>query len=80
MSRVSVGCMMGKVSLGAAMEPAVWMANAARYRTGGVRTWNAVSCRMMSGDAALRRTPLYDDHVKMGAKMVPFCGWEMPLQ
>ena len=26
------------------------------------------------------RTPLYDLHVKMGAKMVPFGGWEMPLQ
>jgi aminomethyltransferase len=26
------------------------------------------------------RTPLYDLHVKLGAKMVPFGGWEMPLQ
>ena len=29
---------------------------------------------------ALRRTPLYDVHVKAGAKMVPFGGWEMPVQ
>ena len=29
---------------------------------------------------ALKRTPLYDIHVKTGAKMVPFGGWEMPVQ
>ncbi len=28
----------------------------------------------------LRRTPLYDAHVEAGAKMVPFAGWEMPVQ
>jgi len=28
----------------------------------------------------LRRTPLYDLHVSLGAKMVPFAGWEMPVQ
>ncbi|MFQ5898079.1 MAG: glycine cleavage system aminomethyltransferase GcvT [Candidatus Methylomirabilia bacterium] len=28
----------------------------------------------------LRRTPLYPVHVKAGAKMVPFGGWEMPVQ
>jgi aminomethyltransferase len=26
-----------------------------------------------------RRTPLYDVHVSLGAKMVPFGGYEMPL-
>ena len=30
--------------------------------------------------AALRRTPLYDCHVEAGAKLVPFAGWEMPVQ
>lgn len=29
---------------------------------------------------ALRRTPLYDLHVELGARMVPFAGWEMPVQ
>jgi glycine cleavage system T protein (aminomethyltransferase) len=29
---------------------------------------------------ALKRTPLFDVHVKAGAKMVPFGGWEMPVQ
>jgi aminomethyltransferase len=27
-----------------------------------------------------RRTPLYDEHVGLGGKMVPFAGWEMPVQ
>jgi aminomethyltransferase len=29
---------------------------------------------------ALRRTPLYDTHKALGAKLVPFAGWEMPVQ
>jgi aminomethyltransferase len=33
-----------------------------------------------SSDIALRRTPLYDAHVAAGAKLVPFAGWEMPVQ
>jgi len=28
----------------------------------------------------LRRTPLYDRHVAAGARLVPFAGWEMPVQ
>ena len=27
----------------------------------------------------LRRTPLYDVHKEMGAKIIPFAGWEMPV-
>jgi len=30
--------------------------------------------------AALKRTPLHDIHVGLGAKMVPFAGYEMPVQ
>jgi aminomethyltransferase len=30
--------------------------------------------------APLLRTPLYDEHVALGAKIVPFAGWEMPVQ
>lgn len=30
-------------------------------------------------DAALRRTPLYESHAELGAKLVPFAGWEMPV-
>jgi glycine cleavage system T protein (aminomethyltransferase) len=31
-------------------------------------------------EAGLRRTPLYERHVELGARMVPFAGWEMPVQ
>jgi aminomethyltransferase len=27
----------------------------------------------------MKRTPLFESHVRLGAKMVPFAGWEMPL-
>jgi len=34
----------------------------------------------VSVTAPLRRTSLYDAHVALGARMVPFAGWEMPVQ
>ena len=34
----------------------------------------------MTSTAELRRTPLYDRHAAAGAKLVPFAGWEMPVQ
>ncbi|MBK5220201.1 MAG: glycine cleavage system aminomethyltransferase GcvT [Thermoleophilia bacterium] len=30
-------------------------------------------------DAALRRTPFHEQHEDLGAKLVPFAGWEMPV-
>ncbi len=35
---------------------------------------------MTTTDQPLRRTPLYALHVELGAKMVPFAGYEMPVQ
>jgi aminomethyltransferase len=32
------------------------------------------------GGEVLIRTPLHDRHVALGARMVPFAGWEMPVQ
>lgn len=29
---------------------------------------------------SLQQTHLHDEHVKLGAKMVPFAGWDMPVQ
>jgi glycine cleavage system T protein (aminomethyltransferase) len=29
---------------------------------------------------SLRHTPLHDEHVALGARMVPFAGWELPVQ
>jgi aminomethyltransferase len=34
----------------------------------------------MTHETALRRTPLHDEHVALGARMVPFGGFEMPVQ
>ncbi|MFN2621956.1 MAG: glycine cleavage system aminomethyltransferase GcvT [Chthoniobacterales bacterium] len=31
-------------------------------------------------EAAEKRTPLYDEHVRLGAKMIPFGDWIMPVQ
>ena len=35
---------------------------------------------MASTADTLRRTPLHDRHERAGAKLVPFAGWEMPVQ
>lgn len=34
----------------------------------------------MSSDTPLIRTPLFDEHIRLGGKMVPFAGFEMPVQ
>jgi len=31
-------------------------------------------------EAPLKKTPLHADHVRLGARMVPFTGWDMPVQ
>ena len=31
-------------------------------------------------ESAAKSTPLYDEHVKLGAKIIPFGGWMMPVQ
>jgi len=31
-------------------------------------------------EGPLKRTPLYEEHLKLGARIVPFAGWEMPVQ
>lgn len=28
----------------------------------------------------MRKTPLYDEHVKLEARIIPFAGWEMPVE
>ena len=30
--------------------------------------------------ATVRRTPLYDTHAELGARFVPFAGWDMPVR
>lgn len=36
--------------------------------------------KMSDSQEKLQNTPLYDVHLRLGAKMVPFSGWNMPLQ
>lgn len=36
--------------------------------------------RFFASDENLKKTVLYDLHVKHGGKMVPFAGWSMPVQ
>jgi aminomethyltransferase len=31
-------------------------------------------------DTPLKRTPLFEEHRRLGARIVPFAGWEMPVQ
>jgi glycine cleavage system T protein (aminomethyltransferase) len=35
---------------------------------------------MTQFDTALKRTPLHAAHVRLGARMIPFGGWDMPVQ
>src|SRR3954466_12292841 len=35
---------------------------------------------MAAGTDTLKRTALHDRHASAGAKLVPFAGWEMPVQ
>ena len=35
---------------------------------------------MASGTETLKRTPLHERHAAAGARLVPFAGWEMPVQ
>lgn len=34
----------------------------------------------MTTDSKTQKTPLYDEHLKLGARMVDFAGWIMPIQ
>ena len=31
-------------------------------------------------EGGLRHTPLYEEHKELGARLVDFAGWEMPVQ
>jgi aminomethyltransferase len=41
---------------------------------------NALSLVSLVTEPAPRKTPLYDEHMRLGAKMVPFASWQMPVQ
>jgi aminomethyltransferase len=41
---------------------------------------DSLRVRLSHATDTLRRTPLFDRHEQAGAKLVPFAGWEMPVQ
>ncbi len=43
------------------------------------QTDNRASFSWKEEEEALKRTPIYDQHKELGAKLVPFAGWEMPV-
>ena len=47
------------------------------YHSTSVQTEGIISHGMSE---TLRRTPLYETHVRSAARLVPFAGWEMPVQ
>lgn len=51
-----------------------------RKRCAGHMRYNGAICRSQLIGEAMKRTPLYDRHVTMGAKTVEFGGWDMPVQ
>ena len=52
-----------------------------RAAVGGAQATGNVRRRVAEAPSqTLRRTPLYDRHVAAAARMVPFAGWEMPVQ
>jgi glycine hydroxymethyltransferase len=69
----------GAAALPSASKPGVedkpWFIGAAAAGEGDLPgfVWTEPS------ETPLRRTALYDTHRKLGAKMVPFAGWEMPV-
>ena len=61
--------------VGRGREPTARAESAARHLDGMMTGPMAES----TPSAALKRTPLHDVHVALGAKMVPFAGFEMPV-
>src|SRR5256885_115707 len=52
----------------------------ARSARATIDTSRATSRLGPVSETAPKRTPLYDEHVRLGAKLVPFGGWLMPVQ
>ncbi len=51
-----------------------------RARSGVIDTDDPTFRVTAVSDAADKKTPLYDEHVRLGAKVIPFGGWLMPVQ
>ncbi|HFC09534.1 MAG TPA: glycine cleavage system aminomethyltransferase GcvT [Chloroflexi bacterium] len=62
----------------AAVSPSPPLVREGRGAGGGERSLPAFQWEETEPET-LRRTPIYDLHKRLGAKMVPFAGWEMPV-
>jgi aminomethyltransferase len=51
-----------------------------RFAQDDTLTLEIPSGKAMTTTPTLQRTALYDTHKALGAKLVPFAGWEMPVQ
>ncbi len=58
-----------------AQRAGVWV-NLARLE----KTKREARSEVSAVEESLKRTPLYEAHRRLGARMVPFGGWEMPVQ
>src|SRR3954471_3149918 len=47
---------------------------------GWTRSRADLACAAVSTATQLKQTPLHDEHVRLGARMVDFGGWHMPVQ
>ena len=60
-----------------ALEPALPQNARRPPRTARAVAFRALLCKERS---RMRHTSLHDEHVRLGARLVPFAGWEMPIQ
>ena len=61
------------------LSPVSWKPASPRSRSPPDR--QGVTCgRLPTAADTLRRTPLFERHERAGARLVPFAGWEMPVQ
>src|SRR5690606_10333752 len=55
-----------------------WRSNANLLASDAPRTKRGQSLTEIAGE--IKQTPLYDRHVALGARLVPYAGWTMPVQ
>jgi glycine hydroxymethyltransferase len=67
-------------TIGWALHKSYWIGQKARADVPGGLTALSAFAWTPPANPPLQRTRLYEQHRKLNAKMVPFAGWEMPVQ
>src|SRR5947207_9879399 len=78
--RLTEGVSPGRGSPAAEVNLSGSTTEGARFGRSGVRSVGGVRVTLAETAAPLKRTPLYALHRELGARMVPFAGYEMPVQ